>query len=211
MKVIKADLIRAVQKRLDLPHEKATRIVNTVLDAITKALAAGEEVRIHGFGKFFVRAREYTLSKTDRAIGRGRHQRVRFNAFGKLKEKVACICIEDLEQLSRYMPVDDRRQKPRADLPEIGAAIVRISGIPVCEFKIKDISEDGSALLVEQDSVMLRNIRIGQEIDIRINHGESLEGPVMQRSKIIHITKAQTLEMQGYYILGVRILGRLPI
>jgi DNA-binding protein HU-beta len=215
MKVNKADLIRTVENRLDLPNKRATQVVNTIVGTITKALASGEEVRIADFGKFFLKqkgARTYRPPGRSTPIHRGPCQAVGFTAFNQLSQRIAAADIDEIDPLCLFpMAADERRQTPRADLPDIGSAIVRISGIPVCEFKIKDISDNGSALWVEEDSVMLRNIRVGQEIDIRINHPPSDQSVVMERARIAHITKSNLSGRQGLYMLGIQILGQLPI
>ena len=132
-------------------------------------------------------------------------------AFARLNEKMAAKEVDELELLTLGAVSDERRRNRRVDLPDIGSAIIRISGIPVCEFKIKDISDGGSALWVEEDAVMLRNIRVGQEIDIRINHRASVQGPVLQRARVVHISKTDRPDRQGYYVLGVQILGKVAM
>lgn len=214
MKVTKMDLVLAVQHRLNLSNKQSGQVVAVMLDSITGALADGEEVRIADFGKFFLKqrgARTYRSPKGGASIERGPHNVVQFTAFTRLNERVAAVAVDDLEQLTLASVSEERRQSRRADLPDIGSAIVRISGIPVCEFKIKDISDGGSALWAEEDSMMLRNIRVGQEIDIRINEHAPAQGPVMQRARIVHISKSDRSDRQGYYVLGIQILGKLPI
>lgn len=49
----KNDLVEIVRERADLPTRKqAQDAVDAVFDAITKALASGDEVTITGFGTF---------------------------------------------------------------------------------------------------------------------------------------------------------------
>lgn len=214
MKVTKADLVAAVQNRLEISEKRSEEVVAVMLASITAALARGEEVRIAHFGKFFVKqtgARTYHAPGSALTTERGPHNAVRFTAYARLNEKVAAVGGDELEQLTLGAVTGERRQFNRARLPDIGSAIVRISGIPVCEFKIKDIAASGSALWVEEDSVMLRNIQVGQEIDIRINHHEPAHGPVMQRARIVHISRSDHPERSGFYVIGVQVLGKLPM
>ncbi|MDA8142142.1 MAG: HU family DNA-binding protein [Desulfobacteraceae bacterium] len=214
MKLTKADLIRTVENRLNLSNKRATQVVHTIVGAIVRSLADGQEARIADFGRFFVKqraARAYRVPGGGAPIQRGPCNVVQFSAYGRLNERVATLEVDDLERLSLEALPAERRQSGRAPLPDIGSAIVRISGIPVCEFKIKDISDNGSALWAEEDSVMLRNIAVGQEIDIRINHLPDGQDQVMQRARIVHISKSRLPDRLGYCVIGVEILGKLPV
>lgn len=55
--VNKSELTDAVAAAADLPKAGAGRAVDAVLDAITKALASGEQVSLVGFGTFAVKER----------------------------------------------------------------------------------------------------------------------------------------------------------
>lgn len=61
--MIKADLVRKVMESLELPQAKASEAVNTVFDAMRKALSHGERIELRGFGVFIVKPRK-------RGIGR---------------------------------------------------------------------------------------------------------------------------------------------
>jgi integration host factor subunit beta len=51
----KSDLIDALTSDLNLPVKTVEVIVATILDAMTEALANGDNVEIRGFGSFTVR------------------------------------------------------------------------------------------------------------------------------------------------------------
>lgn len=55
--VNKSELTDAVAAAADLPKAAAGRAVDAVLDAVTKALASGEQVSLVGFGTFAVKER----------------------------------------------------------------------------------------------------------------------------------------------------------
>src|SRR5246127_1386172 len=56
--MIKSELVaRLTQRYPHLYHRDVERIVTTVLDEITKALAAGHRVELRGFGAFSVKVR----------------------------------------------------------------------------------------------------------------------------------------------------------
>ena len=53
----KAELIEAVAESSDISKAAATRAVDAVLEAVTKALKKGDQVTLVGFGTFVVRKR----------------------------------------------------------------------------------------------------------------------------------------------------------
>lgn len=51
----KSDLIETVAARGNLTVGKAEKVINSVFDAMTDALAAGDRIEVRGFGSFEVR------------------------------------------------------------------------------------------------------------------------------------------------------------
>lgn len=67
----KKDLVDAVVTVNSSSNAEATRVVDTVVNSIVSALAAGSEVSIHGLGKFVVKttnARKGRNPKTGESI-----------------------------------------------------------------------------------------------------------------------------------------------
>ena len=105
----------------------------------------------------------------------------------------------------------ERRSEERgASTPECHA-VVRVSGIPVQQFKLKDISQNGTCFLVAEDSAILRNLSVGQEIEIQFRFPAANHPTVFHRSEITHITRAPQATYEGYCLVGVRILSQLKI
>ncbi|MFZ0243058.1 MAG: PilZ domain-containing protein [Desulfobacterales bacterium] len=116
--------------------------------------------------------------------------------------------------MSEKKPVDfqgERRAEERGDAKSECHAVVRVSGIPVQQFRLKDISQNGTCFLVAVDSVVLRNLAVGQEIEIQFRLDATGQPTVFHRSEITHITKAPTGPYEGHCLVGVRILSRLKI
>jgi integration host factor subunit alpha len=53
--LIKADIVEAVNARMGLPKSTSAQVVDDLLDIVKERLAAGEPVKISGFGAFDVR------------------------------------------------------------------------------------------------------------------------------------------------------------
>ena len=51
----KSQLIEALAREMNIPVREATPIANTILDSMVKALAAGDNIEIRGFGSFVVK------------------------------------------------------------------------------------------------------------------------------------------------------------
>ncbi|MEO0591267.1 MAG: HU family DNA-binding protein [Pseudomonadota bacterium] len=62
----KNDLISSVAETSGLSKNDASNAVEGVFDAITKALAAGDEVRLVGFGTFSVAKRKASTGRNPR-------------------------------------------------------------------------------------------------------------------------------------------------
>ena len=87
----KNDLVSALASKTDMSKNAATHAVDTMIDVVTRALRKGDDVRLVGFGTFYV---------TRRAASKGRNPRtgeeikipastkVRFKAGKGLKDAV---------------------------------------------------------------------------------------------------------------------------
>ena len=54
MALKKADMVKSINDQLGLPKNKSTDIVESFLEIIKQSLENGEEVKIRGFGKFYI-------------------------------------------------------------------------------------------------------------------------------------------------------------
>lgn len=65
--MIKSELVARLTARYPhLYHRDVERIVTTVLDSITKALASGHRVELRGFGAFSVKVRPSRMGRNPR-------------------------------------------------------------------------------------------------------------------------------------------------
>ncbi len=51
----KSQLIEALAREMNIPVREATPITNTILNSMIKALAAGDNIEIRGFGSFVIK------------------------------------------------------------------------------------------------------------------------------------------------------------
>lgn len=87
----KAALVKAVAEKAGMTQRKTAEVVDAVLNSLVEALQNGEEVRVHGFGKFTVAeraARTARNPKTGELVQVPAKKAVRFKAAKQLKEAV---------------------------------------------------------------------------------------------------------------------------
>lgn len=212
MSLTKTDVVSLVADNLGLTKKQSSNIVDNLLEIIKRSLESGEDVLISGFGKFCViekQARKGRNPATGSSMILRSRRIVYFKCSGKLRQKINSAYAKDTEKPAPFESASDRRSEPRYDHLQHGTAVVRVSGIPIYVFKLKDVSENGTCFIVKEDSGLLRNIQVGQEIDIQIVLTEdSSVSTVFQRSKIIHITKPGEGRFTGHLLIGVRVLSR---
>ncbi len=90
--MIKSELVARLSERYPhLYHRDVERIVSTVLDEITRALAEGDRVELRGFGAFSVKTRPARLGRNPRTgeAVQVQEKRVPFFRTGKeLRERL---------------------------------------------------------------------------------------------------------------------------
>jgi integration host factor subunit alpha len=213
MSLTKTDVVSLVADKLDFTQKQSSSIIDNLLEIIKRSLESGEDVLISGFGKFCViekHARKGRNPATGGSMILRSRRIVVFKCSGKLRKKINSAYTMDPEKPDSFKSASDRRTEPRFENLQHGTAIVRISGIPIYVFKLKDVSENGTCFIVKEDSSLLRNIQVGQEIEIQIILTENgSETTVYQRSQIMHITKPGEGRFTGHLLIGVRILSRL--
>ncbi len=87
----KLQLTDVVAAKTGMTKKDSAAAVAAVLDAITEALAAGDDVKITGFGSYEVKTREARTGrnpKTGEAVAIPASKYVSFSAGSVLKEKV---------------------------------------------------------------------------------------------------------------------------
>lgn len=209
MKIHKSHLARAVSYQTGDSISRAVQVIDAMTAAISRSLAAGDQVKISGFGKFNIqttKSRRGRNPRTGAEIQIPSRRSVGFSAFRRLKHRLnsANAPIAEPAWLLERRAGDNRKALVK------GRAVVRISGITVCEFAVKDISGNGTGILAARDSAVLRNLQVGQVIEIHLFHGNRDRRPTIQRSKIVHITPlGRDSAYTDQVLVGLQILDRL--
>jgi len=64
--MIKQDIVQQVVERTGLPRSKAEAAVDTIIESLKRALAAGERIELRGFGVFNVKPRKTGVGRNPR-------------------------------------------------------------------------------------------------------------------------------------------------
>ncbi len=90
--ITRAELTEAVSEELDAPRPDSAAVVETILSAVSEALARGEAVKLSGFGAFELRDKAGRVGRNPKTGEEARITPRRvlvFKASPVLKERVA--------------------------------------------------------------------------------------------------------------------------
>ena len=102
----------------------------------------------------------------------------------------------------------EKRSAKRAVLTGFNAAEIKLTGIPLYQFKIKDISDNGASLLVKENSAMINHLEVGQSLRIKFHSNSRPDLNGYFESRIKHITKTEEGRYKGHFLVGVEILAK---
>ena len=102
----------------------------------------------------------------------------------------------------------EKRSSKRSLPAGFHGAEIKLTGVPLYQFKLKDISDNGASILVKEDSAMVSHLEVGQSLKIKFysNSRPDLNGYF--ESKIQHITKIEEGRYNGPYLVGVQKLAK---
>ena len=87
-------------------------------------------------------------------------------------------------------------------------ASIKLVGVPLYQFKLKDTSENGASILIKEDSFMLNYLEVGQVLNINFSSDLESDHNGDFETEIVHITKVDKGRYKRHYLVGVRILNK---
>jgi hypothetical protein len=102
----------------------------------------------------------------------------------------------------------DRRTDDRHLPQKFYSVEMKLAGLPIYQFKLKDVSENGACFMVKEDSAILEYLEVGLLLDMRYYSEDKKEPSEIFRSEIKHITKATEKPYKGHCMVGVMILEK---
>ena len=100
--------------------------------------------------------------------------------------------------------VTDRRNRSRSKKLSNPMVVISLSGGPLYQLKVRDLSFKGAGIVVRADSTFLQKIEIGRELKVRVVLPRGYKGPSgFYQSKVEHITEIQEGPYKGHMIVGL--------
>ena len=78
----------------------------------------------------------------------------------------------------------------------------------VHQFKLRDISSHGLAILLREDSEVLQFLEVGQELDMQYNPPRGVEPAEVFKTRIRHITSKAQGAPDRHVVIGLEIITR---
>ncbi len=105
---------------------------------------------------------------------------------------------------------EERRQGNRDILDKYYSVEFTVKGLDsFYQFKIRDMSENGMCLLINEDSKILKFIKAGDVINMKYLPDESSEGGITQfKTEIIHITKGNQGRFKKHSLVGLYVIEK---
>ncbi len=102
----------------------------------------------------------------------------------------------------------NKRSESRDAPKGFHGASIKLVGVPLYQFKLKDTSENGASILVKEDSFMLNYLKVGQTLQINFSSDLEFDHNGDFETEIVHITKVDKGRYKGHYLVGVQILDK---
>ncbi|MDJ0816111.1 MAG: PilZ domain-containing protein [Desulfobacterales bacterium] len=102
----------------------------------------------------------------------------------------------------------EKRSSKRALPTGFHGAEIKLTGVPLYQFKLKDISDNGASILIKENSAMINHLEVGQHLQIKFHANSHPDLNGYFESKIAHITKNEEGRYKGHYLVGVQILAK---
>ena len=100
----------------------------------------------------------------------------------------------------------ERRSEPRIDGERFHSVEINLGApLPIYQFNLRDISENGVCILVKEDSPIMKRLEVGQELDLKYYALDESNSNITKqlKTKIRHITKGKPGHFNGHYMVGV--------
>ena len=103
----------------------------------------------------------------------------------------------------------DRRSETRTIVDQYSSVELSISNLNyLYQFKIRETSQTGMGILVREDSVILKHLKVGDILNMKYYPLELSEQPEYLKTEIKHITKDDQGRFKGHYLVGLSTFGK---
>ena len=103
----------------------------------------------------------------------------------------------------------DRRSESRTIVDQYSSVEFSIINLDyLYQFKIRETSQTGMGILVREDSVVLKHLKVGDILNMKYYPLELSEQPEYLKTEIKHITKDDQGRFKGHYLVGLSTFGK---
>jgi hypothetical protein len=109
-----------------------------------------------------------------------------------------------------YRSPTEKRAEPRIEAGQFHSVEINPgSPLPIYQFNLRDVSDNGVCILVKADSPILEHLKVGQVMDLKYYAMDESKANTVRRlkTKIRHITKGTPGHYNGHCLVGVAILN----
>ncbi|MCP4576517.1 MAG: PilZ domain-containing protein [Deltaproteobacteria bacterium] len=76
---------------------------------------------------------------------------------------------------------------------------------PIFQFRVRDVSPSGMGILVNDGSMALKFLKVGQVLNMKYNPADPYDSPEQMETEIRHITLLDTGRYRGHHLVGLLI------
>jgi hypothetical protein len=105
--------------------------------------------------------------------------------------------------------LDEKRSEPRAILDKYYSVQFRLNSVgPNYLFKLRDISSKGLCILVKEDSVVLKHLKVDDILTMEYKPPGLTDSSKTLKTQIGHISKSKEGRFTANYLVGLSIIDR---
>ena len=101
----------------------------------------------------------------------------------------------------------EQRYSQRDYLDKFHSIEISITGLPYSyQFKLRDRSETGMCVLVQENSHIMEHLQLDDILDVKYCPGDSADPSENLKTRIMHITKTSNNSSKGHYYVGLMVV-----
>ncbi len=116
-----------------------------------------------------------------------------------------------MNKTAEHVPFREKRKSPRQYLDTFHSVEISIKDLPFCyQFKLRDLTEAGMCILVQENSEIMNHLHQGDVLEIRYCPSDRSDPAVKLSTRIMHITKNPKGTSTGHYHVGLMVVDTPP-
>lgn len=77
---------------------------------------------------------------------------------------------------------------------------------PAYVFRIHDLSPSGMSILIKEESEVIKELKVGEDMNMAYRTSNREEAPRNLRTRIVHMTKKDEGRLKGHFVVGLCVL-----